>query len=205
MKLKKSSALIVLTFASALSLVSCGKNGNKIQGGTGGSSSVFNQVTVGTPGAANLGSKIDNYQSQFGTGLLIYNYQSQTWTSLLQYGLNLNYRYTRSTTSPSSTDCKEKWIFYICSTSSTSTSYSVVESRKVSNNTVDVTAKANELKALINSTSSLVPISNIGTSYYIQTTNGNQYVIDTQYPLQANPIAVRDVNGTEYLYNITQY
>lgn len=189
----------------AVVLASCGKD-NKV-GGTG---THFSPITTNVQGAADLGQKIETYGTSFGTGQLYYYGTTQTWANLANTGLNLGYRYTKSSgsvTSPGSS-CDKKWgIFYVCSYSSSSTSSnytSAAESRKVNNNTVDITTKANELKAIINRANPLIPIQSSGYSYLIQTTDGFQYVIDTRYPLQANPIGIRTSTYTEYLYNITE-
>ena len=185
-------------------LASCGKD-NKV----GGVTSQFSPITTNVQGAADLGQKIETYGTSFGTGQVYYYGQTQTWANLANTGLNLGYRYTKSTGNVASTgsNCDKKWgIFYVCSYSSnTSPTYtSSAESRKVNNNTVDITAKANELKGIINRSNPLIGIQSSGYSYLIQTTDGTQYVIDTRYPLQANPIGIRTSTYTEYLYNITE-
>lgn len=185
-------------------LISCGKD-NKVSSAAP-STSVYNPITTTVQGASDLGAKIDNYSTQFGLQQVPYGYygQYQTYGTIANSGINLVYRYTKSTSSASGSNCTIKWsIFYVCSTSSSFTGTSVAESRQVFNNSVDITAKANELKAIINRANPLIPIMALGTSYRVQTLDGFQYVIDTRYPLQANPIGISSSAGTEYLYNIT--
>lgn len=182
-------------------LVSCGKDNQVSSAGT----SVFNPITTTVQGASDLGSKVDNYTTQFGTQQILYYGNYQTYGTLANTGLNIVYRYSKSAAAASGSNCTVKWsIFYVCSSSSTTTTSSVAESRKVYNNSVDITSKANELKAIINRANPLIPITALGTSYRVQTLDGFQYIIDTRYPLQANPIGISSSAGTEYLYNITE-
>ncbi len=191
---------LLLSFMVLAVLGSCGKKNEVSTNGYG-----FSPITTSVQGAADLGSKIDNYPTQFGTGQLYYYGVTQTWGTLANTGLNLAYRYTKSTSSASGSNCTLKWgIIYVCSSSSTTTTSNVAESRKVYNNTVDITAKGNELKAIINNANPLIPIQAQGTSYRVQTRDGKQYIIDTRYPIQSQPIGVMDTSGTEYLYNITE-
>lgn len=194
---------LLLSFMVLAVLGSCGKKNEVSTNGYG-----FSPITTSVQGAADLGAKIDNYQSQFGTGQLPYYGVTQTWGTLANTGLNLAYRYTKSTStaSGSGSNCTLKWGFIlVCPfTSTTINMGNVAESRKVYNNSVDITAKGNELKAIINSANPLIPIQAQGTSYRVQTRDGKQYIIDTRYPLQAQPIGVADTSGTEYLYNITE-
>ena len=187
-------------------LASCGKKNEVSSTNAYG----FSPITSGVQGAADLGAKIDTYPTSFGTGTVYYYGAQQTWGTLANTGLNLAYRYTKSTSTASGSNCTLKWgIFYVCSYSSTSSVSNVAESRVVYNNNVNITAKGNELKSIINSANPLIPITAQGTSYRIQTTDGKQYIIDTRYPIQAQPIGVSDAYGTtngktEYLYNITE-
>jgi len=207
----KNKTLLVLGLALLFS--ACGKD-NTLSGGSGGGVGGpigSSPITSGVPGAADLGTKIDNYSTQFGTGMVSYYGYPYTYQQLVNSGLNLAYRYTKSSTTGSGSNCEKKWgIFYVCSYSSTSSSVSVTESRKVFNNDIDVTSKMNELKAIINDANPLLPIytnnpnNPNNSSYMITTRSGKQYVIDTRYPLQANPIGIKDSSSTEYLYNITE-
>ncbi len=194
---------LILSFMVLASLVSCGKN-NSVGSNTNAYGS--NAITTNVQGASQLGSLIDNYRTSFGTGQVYYYNNYQTYGTLANTGLNLGYHYTKSAPTSSGSNCERKWgIFWICSYSSSSSSLSTAnDSRKVSNNSVDILTKMNELKAIINSANPLIPIVASGASFRIVTTDGKQYVIDTRYPLQANPIGIMNSAGTEYLYSITE-
>ena len=188
----------LLSLMVLASLVSCGKD-NKV---SSAATSAFSPITTSVQGASELGSKIDNYSTQFGLGQVYYYGTTQTWGALANNNLPIVYRYTKSATANNS-NCEKKWgIFWVCSTSSSSGS--ATESRSVVNSSVNVTEKANQLKAIINSQNVLIPIVPQGTSYRIQSTDGKQYIIDTRYPIQANPIGISDSTGTEYMFNITE-
>ena len=192
-------ALMVLS-----SLVSCGKS-NTVASSAATNAYGSNAITSTAQGAAQLGSLIDNYTADFGTQQLYYYGNVQTYGTLANTGLNIVYRYTKSASTSNGSNCEKKWgIFWICSYSTSSSSTSANESRNVANNTVDVLTKINQLKAIINSSNPLIPIVANGTSYMIVSTDGKKYVIDTRYPLQANPIGIMDSTGTEFLYNITE-
>lgn len=188
-------ALMVLT-----SMVSCGK-----KNAVGSNGFLSNPITVSTQGAAALGSQIDNYSSQFGTMPVLYYGNQQTLGTLVNTGINIYFKYTKSTSSGSGTSCSTKWgIFYVCTYTSTSSPSSFINSRDpVASNSVNVTEKMNQLKAIINSSNPLIAITGYGTAHMITTMDGKKYIIDTAYPIQANPIAIMDSTGTEYLYTYT--
>ncbi len=191
-------ALVVLT-----TLVSCGK-ANKIDGVAVG----INGITVDDTQGVSLGQKIDNYTTQFGHGQVMYYGYPQTWGFLVNSGLALKFKYTESTstTSGNGQTCEKKWgIFYVCTyTTSSSTLTTLPISRTVLSNGVNVASKIAELKDIINRKNPVIPVQVSGTSYYIKTTDGRDHVIDTRYPLQANPIGVKTAEKTEYLFNITE-
>ena len=196
---------LLLSLLIISTLVACGKK-NEVS--STGNASASNPITVSVQYASDIGSKIDNYTTQFGVGQVMYYGYPQTYQALVNTGLDLKYRYTKSTTTASGAgaNCERKWsIFYVCSYSNTSTSgYGAQESRKVANNSVDILSKQNELKAIVNNVNPLIPIQTSGSMYMITTRDSKQYIIDTRYPLQSNPIGVSDTSGTEYLYNITE-
>ena len=202
-------------------LVSCGKD-NKVAVPAAAANPATTAITVTDQAGITLGTAIDNHVSQFGLGTVLYAGQyRETWSRILQVGIPLNYLYTQSNsaTSANGQTCEKKWgIFYVCSYSSyesTTASGTVTTSRTVTGAAVDINAKINELKSLINTKNPLIPIQvsqnyQGGASYLITALDGKQYVIDTRYPLQANPIGVRTpavgttAAKTEYLYNIVQ-
>ncbi len=175
------------------SLVSCGKN-NSTSGDT--TSTAPASITSAVTGGVSLGTSIDNYSTQFGVG------QHDYYTTLGAYvnaGNELTYSYTKISSSSNNQNCTTKlFIFKVC------TQTTPVVSRKVSNSSVDITAKINELKGYINNANPLIAIKNVGTSYTFNTKDGKTYVIDRSYPLQANPVLVMDENGAsmEYLFDI---
>ncbi len=197
---------LLLSLLVVSTLVACGKK-NEVS--STANTSASNPITVSVQYASDIGSKIDNYSTQFGIGQVYYYGYPQTYQALVNSGLDLKYRYTKSTMTSTGggTNCERKWsIFYVCSYSSTSSSsgYAIQESRKVANNSVDVLTKQNELKAIVNNVNPLIPIQTSGSMYMITTRDSKQYIIDTRYPLQSNPIGISDTSGTEYLYNITE-
>lgn len=170
-------ALMVLT-----SLVSCGKN-NSV-GSTATSASSTNALTVTGTVETQLGSLIDN--NQFGTGQASYY---ETWTQVVTNMPGLTYKYGSVNTS---SNCRTVgYIFQICSSSSSS---NVSISRSVVHSSVVLLDKQNELKAIVNARSLVQQGS--ATSFYVRTTDGRQYIIDTRYPIQANPVSIQQANGT---------
>jgi hypothetical protein len=197
---------LLLSLLVVSTLVACGKK-NEVSSNANASAS--NPITVSVQYATDIGSKIDNYTTQFGVGQLYYYGYPQTYQALVNSGLDLKYRYTKSATTStgSGSNCELKWsIFYVCSysNSSSSSTSAAAESRRVANNSVDVLSKQNELKAIINNVNPLIPIQTSGSMYMITTRDSKKYIIDTRYPLQSNPIGISDSSGTEYLYNITE-
>lgn len=191
--------LLVLT-----ALVSCGKKNEVSSSATAIGS---NPIIIADASGVQLGSMVDNYPTQFGTAQTYYYGNVETYARLISVGAVLNFKYTKaaSTSSTGSNNCEMKWIFYVCSYGSVSggSTSSTTVSRTVQSNTVDVNSKMAEIKAIINSAKPLVPIRVSGSSYYIISNDGKEYIIDTRYPLQANPIGIKDATSTEYLFNIT--
>lgn len=187
-------ALMVLS-----TLASCGKD-NKVASPatTAATSPATTTVTTTDQVGVALAQKIDNYTTQF--GLAQVNYYT-TIGQLANQGVAITYKYTKSTAS--SAECEKKWIFTVCSSSS-STSFNPEVSRTVANSGVNVTTKINELKALINAKHPAYPIQVSGYVFYIVTTDNKQYAIDVRMPIQANPIGIRNADGTqEYMFTYT--
>lgn len=191
--------LVVALMLVSMSLVSCGKNNATNSGAT---SSTVNPITnTAVAGAAQLGSIIDNYTNYFGSTQANYY---MTYGQLAAQGVNLKYRYTKSTAS-NTNNCSLKWgIFYVCSyATSTSSSTNLTESRSVFNNEVNIVNKQNELKGYINNAYMITQSSS--TAYLIYLKDGRKVIIDTAIPLQGQPSAIQESNGTsEYLFQITQ-
>ena len=191
-------------------LISCGKSNSTSGGGVSAAPVVTNapvSITSAVVGGVALGGLIDNYSTKFGTGKLYYSGNIQTWGTLSNTGLELAYRYTKSTASNPAVDqnCTTKLIFFtVCTSTETTSLSSTVVSRKVLNSTVEIASKINELKGYINNANPLIAISVNGTSYMFKTKDGKSYVIDTSYPIQANPIVIIDTTGTEYMFDIRE-
>lgn len=170
-------SLIVLTF-----LVSCGKD-NAVNGDANANANpiVTNPIVTNNTSAQDLISKINNPAAGFGTGTL--------------------YISTASTTT-----CKEKWILTYCSSSygsgnQTTTTWNAIAasrdltyrfvyfngagiSKSYSHSSVAIAKKQSDLIGILNSATAIYKI---GTVYTIIVSNA-QYIIDTNYPIQANPI-----------------
>lgn len=175
---------LLLSLVVLATIFSCGKN-NAVSSSTSATSGLSSSVTGTTE--VDLATKINN--NSFGTGMADYY---ETWAVVISKYPNLTYYYSKVTPSTSS-NCSTKWgIFVICSNSSSSSSTATI-SRTVVNSAVDLSAKKSELINIINKRSS---ISVNNTAYYIYTTDGLYYIIDTAKPLAVNPVQVQQtVNG----------
>jgi hypothetical protein len=177
---------LLLALMVMASLVSCGK---KNQVSTDGSSS--SAITLNDNTAVQLGSLIDNSETQFG-------YQQvtayETWNQAALNHPNYYYKYTASAGSSSNCVQKTGWLgikYWVCSSSSSS---SATVSRSVVVGTVDLAAKRNELKGYINSGYAGSIIAS-GPVFYVRTNAGVVYTIDTRLPIQANPTGIQQANG----------
>ncbi|MBC7540542.1 MAG: hypothetical protein H7281_17085 [Bacteriovorax sp.] len=178
-------ALMVLT-----SLVSCGKNNSVSSNGLSTS-----PLTVSGAVESQLGSIIDN--SQFGTGAATYY---ETWNQYVAHMPNVNYVYGTVTPQAANSNCTTSGGFikftWCSSSSSSSTSTNAVVTRRVVHSAVDLLTKRNELKAIINRRASLNQDAYTAGVYHIITTDNQYYVIDTRYPLQANPVYIQTTSTT---------
>ncbi len=202
---------LLLSLMVLATLASCGKDNKVSSGAAAAAAPSTNAITIVDQTGIALGGMIDNHTSQFGTGM-VYTTQGPTTLNNLAYGgVTLYYKYTKATAqtgtgSGNGYTCETKWkIFQVCSYSSSNTGTSTLTlSRNILHNSVDVNSKIAELKSIINSANPNIAIQVQGTSNLITLTDGRQFIIDTKYPLQANPIGIRDAAGvTEYLFNIT--
>jgi hypothetical protein len=144
-------------------------------------------------------SMVKNYSTEFGLKGVNYNgkihYKLQ---DLIENSIGVKFKYTKT----ESTKCTNKAFgITFCHTVQVG---DLVESRNVESLSVDILSKQNELKTIINNVNPELPITQNGTMTFITTNNGNRYVIDTSYPLQANPTAIYDKvsNTTEYLFYV---
>lgn len=172
---------LLLSLMVLATLASCGKD-NAVNGGA--IPATGNAITVNDTTAQTLGNYIDNSNSYFAG---VY-YQT--------------YRYATTSASSAASNCEQKtgWFgikYYVCSSSSNSSNLSY---KTVAASSVDLAAKRLELKGYINS-SSPGYITQSGTGFYIRTVSGLVYIIDTRFPIQANPVSVQQANGQiTYLY-----
>jgi hypothetical protein len=186
-------ALMVVT-----TLVSCGKD-NKVSSGSVAATNPLTGTAANDTSAVALAALVDNYSTSFGLGQVVINYNYYTWNQIITNSPNVNYKYGSYTASAANANCDKKWIFYVCSSSSSGSSTPATVSRTVINSSVDILSKQNELKAIISRVSPYYPVQSSGYIYYIRTVEGILYTIDVRLPIQANPSAVQQANGqTEY-------
>jgi hypothetical protein len=193
-------SLVVLT-----ALVSCGKD-NKVSSSGYGSSAIT--ISDSSGNASALGTYINASETYFGNG---YASNYGTWNQTIAALPYYSYKYVTTTYSSGNSNCTVKWsIFYVCSSSSLGSGVSL--SRSVLVSSVDIATKRAELAAIVNSAYTYNGVASIqvsqqssGVIYYIQSTSGVKYAIDTRIPLQANPSAIQQANGQiEYFYGLYQ-
>jgi hypothetical protein len=137
-------------------------------------------ITVSGTTEISVGNIIDS--NQFGTGTVyVYNIP-ENWNQYISQMPNVTYQYGKVSCGSS-----------FCYTFFGKSNVTKTVTRTVVNSSVNVETKKNELKALINSRLRMQQISS--TAYQIVTTNGSIYIIDTFFPVQANPVYFQDVSG----------
>lgn len=190
-------ALMVLS-----TLASCGKD-NKVASPVAtaptSTSPVTTAITTADAVGVELGKKVDAYNVQFGAVAM---YQGMSYNEIVARGGILKFKYTKSAAAAS--NCETKWGFITICSGSTSSS-NITTSREVANATDSTTviAKLNELKAIINKAHPMYKIQTNGSIYYIYTVEGKTFAIDTRVPVTANPVGIRQADGSaEYLYSI---
>ena len=195
----------LLSLMVLASLVSCGKD-NKVSSSSGNGSSAIT-INDSSGNAANLGNYINQSETYFGNG---YATNYGTWNQVVAANPYYSFKYV-TTSYAGNANCSVKWsIFYVC-TSSSSGSGSMTISRSVVASSVDVGAKRAELAAIVNSAVNYNGVASIqvsqgsnGSIYYVQTTSGVKYAIDTRLPIQANPTGIQQTNGqVEYFYGFS--
>jgi hypothetical protein len=188
-------ALVVLS-----SLVSCGKNS------VGKTAAGYSALSVTGPTETQLATIVAN--NQFGTR---YSYTyNETFAQAIAQGANPSYSYVAinsyssaaKTTPPG---CHWASIILICN--NFSNNYATggqtgLARGPIANNSLSVVGQQNLIMNLINSRTSIYQGQMPGT-FYITTVAGTQYVIDTNYPIQANPVQTITSAGTgEYIVPI---
>ncbi len=190
---KLTVAIMVL-----MTLVSCGKDNKVASKAAAATSPVTTAITVADQVALDLGTKIDQYTTYFGTQQI--NYYT-TIGSVANQGVSIKYKYTKQAASASSGNgCETKWVIFTYCTQTSMTTFNPTLSRTVENSGVNIPAKIAELKALINSKHPAYPVQVNGTSYHFVTTDNKAYVIDLRLPIQAQPTGIKNGNETEYLF-----
>lgn len=189
----KKLLLSLMVFAT---LASCGKD-NKVSSAASTSSS--SAITISDSTAQSIGSMIDSSDTYFGQAQVT---AYETWNQAAAAHPNYYYTYTKSNAS-SNCELKSGWLgikYYVCKSGSSSAS-SV--SRRVLVSQVDITAKRNELKSILNSTtagtinqSQTYVNGRAFNVYQVRTTSGVIYTIDTRFPIQANPVITQQADGT---------
>ncbi len=148
--------------------------------------------------------KLKNYPENFGTGQVYYYGANQNYGTLANSGINLTYHYRKADSASINSQCEMKWgFFYVCSYNQKS--YQGTFSKKVSNQSIDLQAKVDEITSHLKNANPLIPVQVNGTVYTISLKSGEKFIVDTRYPLQANPLAKMDIKGnSEYLTNISE-
>jgi hypothetical protein len=200
---------LIVALMLVTTVISCGKD-NKVASGANSSANDTSAITISDNGGIQLGKMIDSYAAEFGSGTTYVNPYIgwKTWREVIALTSNLTYKYTKASYVTNSNDnCDEKWGFIqVCTyKNSYDSSSAPTFSRSVNHAGVSVSAKQAELRDIINRASSLYPIQVVGTTYYIRTTDGYRYAIDTRLPIQANPTGIQKPNNgeTEYLYGVS--
>ena len=179
------------------SLVSCGKD-NKVSSGAAAVvvdpySTGYNGVLTGTSLAAaqDLMARINNPAS-FGEGLVLTSSGSSNQTCGTKWGF-INYCYGSSGGGNYAVSSGMTWNQLAAQNPNLTYYYRF--GSQTAHSSVSVASKQSQLVQLLN-TATAVQVS--GTLYYIQVSNA-LYVVDTRYPIQANPSALKTAQGEDYL------
>lgn len=194
-------ALMVLS-----TLASCGKD-NKVASPAAPVVSTSNTAVTSTttdPAGQALVSLINSYTTSFGTGRSVeYNMYFKDLIALSQY--TIKYKYTKAAmANASNTECSGKYIQFCYTKWNSETQVTEPAlSREVLHGGVVVATKQAELIDIINKRHPGYPIVNNGIGvFYIKTIDNTVYVIDTRFPLQANPAQITNSAGTETLFSV---
>lgn len=171
-------------------LASCGKD-NKVSSSSANNLNVTNPLVTGNASAQELITRINNPAAGFGEGLIYTTSGSSNQTCGTKWGF-INYCYGSSGSNYATTSTGLTWNALAAQQPNIRYYYSL--GTIVTHSQVNIATKQNQLIQLLNSASN-IQVS--GTLYYIQV-SGAYYVIDTRYPIQANPSAVTNGYKTEY-------
>ncbi len=184
---------LLISMIVLASLVSCGKD-NKVSS-TNSTLNYSNPYLSGNTQAQTyaqaLIAQINNPSTNFGNGVIGANSANQTCDSKL-YGL-ISWCYTTYSNSSNS----QTWNQLTASKPGLVYVYNY--SQPVVHSSVNVSTKQSSLISLLNSATNVTMTAvSGGNVYYIQTSAG-VYVIDTRYPIQANPSAYQTTSGSDFL------
>lgn len=184
---------LLLSLVVLASLVSCGKD-NKVSSGAN-ATQLTNPIMVGNTTAQVLITQLDNPTAGFGNGLVADYTSNQTCKN---WGI-FNYCYS-STTGTAATGART-WNTIVAA--NPNTVYYYTNGTTTVHSQIAVVTKQNEIRAILNSASSIQVQALQGGNVYYVTVAGGYYVIDTRYPLQVNPSAVS--TGTTQNYFMRAY
>lgn len=185
-------------------LISCGKqNAVNTQATINGlNSNITNSVSI------DLASKINS--NQMGSGMVYVNGYTETMYQLVMNYPNVNFyygTYTVSQTTPdSNVNCTGGFIKFCASWSgiSTSTLPAFTTTRSITYLSISDADKKSQLIGLINNSATVSQVS--FNRYVIFGKDSKAYTIDTNMPLQANPVMTQNSDGTvETLYKWGTY
>lgn len=177
---------LLLSLMVLATLASCGKD-NKVSSTTG-NYNVTNPLVTGNVQATDLVNRINSYTTGFGEGQIVTSAASNQ-TCGTKWGF-INYCYGSSGSNYATTGL----TWNALAAQQPNIRYYYSNQSIVTHSSVNIASKQTELINLLNSATS-IQVS--GTLYYIQV-SGAYYVIDTRYPIQANPSAV--TNGYQTIY-----
>lgn len=183
---------LLLSLMVLATLVSCGKD-NKVSSGSAAVTPVTNPLTNSNPYAQELITRINNPGAGFGEGLVLTSSSgSSNQTCGTKWGF-INYCYGSSGGGNYAVTAGMTWNQLVAQRPNLAYYYYL--SQPVAHSSVNIATKQAQLTQLLNSATA-IQVS--GTLYYIQVANAI-YVVDTRYPIQANPSALKTGQGEDFL------
>ena len=180
----------LLSLMVLATLVSCGKD-NKVSSGSS-NATITNPIVTNNSYAQELITRINNPASGFGEGVVLTSTGSSNQTCGTKWGF-INYCYGSSGSGNYAVSAGMTWNQLAAQ--KPNLAYYYFMSQPVVHSSVTIATKQAQLMQLLNTATS-IQVS--GTLYYIQV-SGAYYVIDTRYPIQANPSGVTNGAQTDYL------
>jgi hypothetical protein len=183
---------LLLSLMVLATLASCGKDNKVSSGPATDVVNVTNPLTNNNPYAQELVTKINNPAAGFGEGLVLTSSGSSNQTCGTKWGF-INYCYGSSGGGNYAVSAGMTWNQLAAQKPNLAYYYNL--SQPVAHSSVNIATKQTQLIQLLNSATS-IQVS--GTLYYIQVSNAI-YVVDTRYPIQANPSALKSTQGEDFL------